>query len=658
MHESHAYDVALLCEDELDGREVSWLLNDDDPVRLRLSNPFSVAGPDGKPCLLYQLLPRDEATGQGSCWKPFALLYGFARIALEVPNATGLGEALELSTRDVACVCDRSDQEIPVAQMVRELVDAPDGEVVAWMLGKVGGEAEHGSLVEACGVTDTSESLSSYLDLCERVLKGYERNLPYLCRHAYSRTVKTDLMLEPSQVRRAGRRELLWLAGNPDALQKTSVKTAIRMGGECYTATRLRTERPMLTYDNRENRAVLAFIDQVASSLNDIIAQAQEQAGRLRAMAERLRRLFDGDGLLPSLVVIEACLAREEPLVARAEGLRRRARKVSATLSRDLPQVERVRYRLPKRTKPFQEIPAYVELHALMRGWEAFGEFALERDGLLLHTWRMDKLYEYYLLYLLLSTLKGLGFQLDATGDAPVCMTHYSLRSLYYDAEEQVAGLYRLARGDEKLALYYQPVFFCDGTEEYGVDLHRTTAYSRSPYWTPDYLLVVDAPGAHRKRLVLDAKFRRFDDVRPDFSTQEERSKKSTLLECQRKYLLETAGPAGVRPDCVWLLCGRAKEKAIWTERLTEWSTDQGMLPCGVATAVPGANALVEMLAAVGLGDLGAAVAFVPAGDGFETAGVEPAASRKRDTRVSSQARQDHAQEAVDGCEKGRVTPR
>lgn len=613
VHESHGYDACILTDAELAPGEALWLLNDDEPVALALSGPLSAKGPDGDDCLLYQLLPGDDVVEQASgdrsgrmrAWRPFELLYGFAHIAIGLSGGAD-GQRVELSTRDVACVCDRLDQEVPVAEMVRELTGAPDSEVIAWMLGRVGGEAGRHALVGSSPVTDSSESLESYLALCERVLRAYEHNLSFFCHHAHSRTVKADALLAPSKVRRAGRRELLWLASNPDMLQKAPTATAIRLGGESYTAARLRTELPALTFDNRENRALLAFADEVAASLTDIAARAREQAERLRAIGARLRGLVDGTGLIPSLVVIDACLSREEPLIERAFELRRRARKVSAALARALPQVERVRYRLPARTKPFQEIPAYVELYALMRGWNDFGAFDLERDGLVLHTWRMDKLYEYYLLYLLLSTLRDMGFRLDARAGEPVGRTRYSLQARFFRNEEQVAGVYRLAREDtraepECVTLYYQPVFYADGREEHGVDLHRTTATFGSPYWTPDYLLVVDTPDGCRRRVVLDAKFRRLDDVRPDRAGGEAKDKKSTLLECQRKYLLETAGPKGVRPDAVWLLCGRAQERALWVERLTDWACEQGILPSGAATAVPGANALEDVLAAVGI---------------------------------------------------------
>lgn len=124
------------------------------------------------------------------------------------------------------------------------------------------------------------------------------------------------------------------------------------------------------------------------------------------------RGLDDGEGLIPALLMLRTCFEREQPLLRKAIALRKRMRSIAKALDRALPDVCCIRYRLPKRTKIFQEIPAYAEIHALMRAWDAFGEFQMQRDGMVLHTWKMDKLYEYYVLYELLSVLRGRGFRL------------------------------------------------------------------------------------------------------------------------------------------------------------------------------------------------------------------------------------------------------
>ena len=617
VHESHAYDACIVTDAELEGGEALWCLNDEEPVALSLSCVGAATGPDGEAHALWRLTPPAEGVTRrwGAGWTPFAQLFGFARIALGlrwgVRSDGGAGgeeggAALELSSRDVACVCDNPDQEVPVGDMLAALMEAPDKEAMSWMLG--GGRADGGAgspegLLGMADAADSTESLAGYLALCERVVRGFERNLSFFCRHAHSRTVKADAIVAPSRARHAGRREALWLAKNPDALCRVPEGGAVAAGGRRYAVTRVRTERPEVSFDNRENRALLAFAEAVAASLNDIAAQAQGQVDDLRSMRGQLAGLLEGEGLIPSLAVVQACLAREEPLVARALELRQRVRRVCAALVRSLPGVERVRYRLPKRTKPFQEIPAYVELHGLMRAWEAFGSFTLVREGLALRTWRMDKLYEYYLLYLLLSSLHGLGFEADGSSGAAQLMGRYSLQARCYANESQVAGVYRLARGAERATLYYQPVFYADEREELGIDLHRTTRCEAfaNPYWTPDYLLVLTRPDGARTRVVLDAKFRRLKDVCGSSAGWVADGRADALLDCRRKYRLETAGPAGERVDAVWLLCGRATQAGFWEARPSDWARARGILPDGAATAVPGANALPDVLAALGL---------------------------------------------------------
>ena len=146
-------------------------------------------------------------------------------------------------------------------------------------------------------------------------------------------------------------------------------------------------------------------------------------------------------------------------------------------------------------------------LAGMVCGWV----FQMQRDGMVLHTWKMDKLYEYYVLYELLSALHGRGFSPNSSLDAsPIEQAHYSLDSRYFQNETQVATVFRLVRGDERITLYYQPVIYGDEREEHGISLHRTTLTSAGfdSYWTPDYLIVHESCEGTRT-LVLDAKFRK-----------------------------------------------------------------------------------------------------------------------------------------------------
>ena len=159
--------------------------------------------------------------------------------------------------------------------------------------------------------------------------------------------------------------------------------------------------------------------------------------------------------------------------------------------------------------------------------------------------------------------------------------------------------MYRLIRGDESVSLFYQPVIYGDNREEHGISLHRTTLTSAGfdSYWTPDYLMVWKS-GSGTTTIVLDAKFRTVSSVAFDGSQSDA---KSCMLECLRKYKLETRGSAG-GVDVLWLLCGRGQVCHFEPMQQSAWAQEQLFAPDGIATVASGANALSDLLDAVGIG--------------------------------------------------------
>lgn len=597
VHESHEYRALLLHDAPLNGAAVSCSVNGEEPsiARLHLVEGH-VEDHGGVKAYVHQMLFDVQPS-----WFPFALTYGFASIVLQVHQEQG-GVAV-LSTKDIACACDREDQEASVLGMIDTLVSGEDAEAVCWMLGSAQAQADRRALVEAGPLADSSKSLSSFLALCEKTVRCFDRNLSFFCTHAHARTSKSSVMVRPSQVRRLGREELLWLAGNTEVLRRTGTQTSLRIAGEYYVPAQVRTQRPRKCFDTRENRALLAFANEVAVVLTRVLALLEEDMARLNAMVARLKQLrgASDSGLVPALLVMESCLQRELPLLEKAHRLRQSVRGMHQALKRALPGVAEATYRLPRRTKPFQEIPAYAALHACMRSWDAFGEFQMQRDGLVLHTWKMDKLYEYYVLYELLSSLHMKGFKPDPLAENPIEQAEYSLDSRYFANEEQVATVYRLVRGEERIALYYQPVIYGDEREEHGISLHRTTLTQAGfdSYWTPDYLLVHEMHGVS-ETILLDAKFRKVSAV--SFAGPANDAK-SCMLECLRKYKLETCDAQGRAVDSLWLFCGRAFDRYAEPLQQSSWAQCQSIIPDGIATVAPDANALDVFFDAVGIAE-------------------------------------------------------
>lgn len=282
VHESHEYRALLITDAILGDGDIMWSLNGEEPIPLQVRAVANyVEEINGIQLSLYQLIhDRDDG------WYPFSMVYGFASISLRLCLTES--EMQSFSTKDIPCMCDREDQETSVLGMIDTLVSGADEEAVRWMFRFDRVEEDRRALMESGLASDSSKSLSSFLALCEKVVRGYEANLNYFCTHAHCRTVKTSVLVSPSQVRSLGRSELLWLAGNPEVLREVPTETPLRMNGSYVIPSHLRTDHPRKTFDIRENRALLAFAEAVAAALGRILDKAQDDIDHIENMVSQL----------------------------------------------------------------------------------------------------------------------------------------------------------------------------------------------------------------------------------------------------------------------------------------------------------------------------------------------------------------------------------
>lgn len=585
------YIVDLLTVDDLGDVDVWFGVGGEEPAPVlasRISLPQNIAG---RTYQWYCIEPRRDGG------KIFSMALGFSFVELRL-HMKDDDTYRALFTKDIPCVSRHEQPRRLVPEMLEELGATGSDEVLGWMLRPA---QEQGLSLVLGSVVDATPSFLAYLALAERVLATFETNLSYLRLHAHCRTVRQPATVSVAQVRSLGRRELDWVARNPSMLMETAPGSGLPLGSKTYTLRKVRTEAIYRDYDNRENRGLMAFLQQMASSLTDICRQAQESIADLERIEARLSAHEEADKLGLSRVVVESCLQRESPLVDRARGLRREAQRLLRLYCDALPGVRRTSYRLPARTKVFQEVEVYARFYQLMLAWESVGDFTLARDGLLLHTYRIDVLYEYYVLYRLLSWFACAGFTPDASEDA-ISQVSYSLRAPYFANEQQVANRYTLVRGRERVRLFYQPVAYGDEREEGGFAWHRTARAvsgegAIDSYWLPDYLLEYEYEGRH-VRVVLDAKFTDVAGV----NMRKTDGRSSVFWGCFDKYCGAMVDADGRRADALWLLCGRMDERVIAPLQDTTWvSHAKPTVSDGVCALSPCGDALDELFALIGI---------------------------------------------------------
>lgn len=565
--------------------------------------------------------------------RPFALVFGYARaeVVLELGPDTyaggvsvggdvqgrGLREAsadgserdsqdLEFFSEDIP-VLVRGSRELEVERVQRmyETLFAGAGDpVLALMLTGAPSEGNRFSIVEGGVVANLPRSLSTFLQMTERVLAGFEERLPAFRIRAASKVSRSVQRIPRNKVSQLGPMEALWIARNPDVLERVAGPSPITNGRESYLPRFVETERRTRTYDIYENRVVVAFLGQVTARLQALLALFDTGEQLEQRVNRTLGQENGEDYVLSSLLVADASRQRRERLSKTLERLARWAKRLEGDYRRAVPGVARISFVPPRRSKIFQEVVLYGSLYELMQMWCDFGDVDVSGVNLAFRTQRMDTLYEYYVLHELLAGLREAGFMPDQNEEEPVSVVRYTDRGQFGQASEEVANKYLLRRGADRVQLFYQPVFGAGLEEENGVTLHRTTQSGHDAPYTPDILLRLSIGGGPWRDFVLDAKYATVGSVWGRVRGTAFGSS-SKMFDCLRKYRLEcVASDTGCPPVAVWLLCGREHENDVRCYEGSTWARLQargGFVPSGAASVSPLANEVGQVLGFLGI---------------------------------------------------------
>ena len=564
----------------------------------------------------------------------FSGIYDYARVSLLVPMPNG--SLRMLTTRDIPTLLpgDR-DSEVERARAMLGTIMSPDGDSVAdLMFAGAGSASERFSIIEGGYRNASGRSLSTFLRVVDEVVTGFERIGNALAAQSRTVVIREPMMVRGEATRTFGRKEAEWVSQNSNVLQLVHRQTAIEVEDRHYLPRRIETSRLTRSYDAYENRAIVSFIKHLLGALSAIESALEQQVVESDRINGIVGSAKGEEGyVLSALIVERSKAALSHASIGRVQGLRRRTMAVARFLERMWPDVSvpRSGFRRPRRTRVFQELSAYRAVYRLIEVYLNTGDCTLEREGLVLRTPRLDRIYEYYALNRLLDALMRAGFGPDGRYGNPSENFVYSLKDRYYRNETRVANTYHLARGETSVDLYYQPVLYGDGREENGISLHRTTGAfpfgavregDRTSYWTPDYLLVVHGKQGATRAVILDAKYSRVWSVidrHPGEPYSGETLQRSRFGTCLRKYLLETASsrPGDARPS-LWLLCGREDEalfmpyEAGWGLHMVDGEGPDGSdstpsmqgtgyVPSGVLSLGPNANGFDRLLSLLGL---------------------------------------------------------
>lgn len=570
VYENYPYDIWVLVPERCRVSELEVSINGSELMTRYEAGSDSVFINDEK-YIEYRIIAYRERL------YPFRLTYGFARIEVSLLYVDGNNQDAEefLSTKDIACLSKDRDtyQVTAISEMLNELLDEENGTVSRWMFS--GGENDRGdySVFEAGAKENSPKSLSSIVQLLESVVIQYKESYMYFRSHGYKKVRKETTRLPQRMIRQAGMHELMWISKNMNSLYQTPNETSIKYNDGYYLPREVETKVKVKTYDSYENRVLLGFLDVLISAARSILLSLRSKTETIQEIETKLNVVKDDEYCFPALILVQACAHRERFYIDRIKMLILELQALQRKYSTALPGVESVFSRTPRRTKVFQEVKQYSTIYTLIMKWLRFGDFSLAKENLALQSLRLDKLYEYYVLYKILSWFDAAGFIEDSDEEKAICCAEYSLSYKKYSNERKVATLYKLKKDNVRLRLYYQPVIYGDMREENGITLHRLSRRSTSgkgkldSFWTPDFLLYIEEEGASPRWHVFDAKYRKVDKLWSGYPVEGE------LTKAISKYKSDIASSLELScVESVWLLCGRELNENVKLAEASSWS--------------------------------------------------------------------------------------
>lgn len=476
--------------------------------------------------------------------QPFLLLYDIA--LLEVRLCAVDGRVYSFNSGNLVCLSSKIIDSENVKSMISELINLEDATINEWMFRPTSQPLDEFGMIQGSFRDHTYKSLASYIQIAEEICTCYKTNLGYFRTQPHSVLIQVHTLQPFEKTRRITTDGVLWLGQNLEQLHEVE-HSGITRNEQSYLPAKMLSSETKRSLNTYENKIVVAFLRAVYKKNAWIISSFEKNIQREKELIASIRELEKNDFRAPIVTVKEMTLKNTTESIQTLKNVNGRLRELLGAYTVALPCSEIPFNEIPRKTKVFQEVRAYAQVYEEILRWIRFGEFSFERENLIIHIRKIDKLYEYYCLYRLLNMMKAKGFQ--AVSKDGITSYAYTLPpfSLYRN-EIMVANTYQLTNGNDILTLFYTPVIHSHKTEN-SINLYRTTReLTANSYYAPDFLIRIESSYQKEKYVVLDAKYSKNRSIRDHYLNDEIMKYVNQIAHIDNSYLSIVM---------MWLLQGR-----------------------------------------------------------------------------------------------------
>ena len=429
-----------------------------------------------------------------STYQPFLLHYDATKLQIEI--VLDDGQRIYMHSNYFLCTCS-SENNRNISRILEELSALNDSQILDLMfMQNIYEESFEQSSDNLLTEHRSYKSLVSYIELIEHIIECYQKQHSIFMNSAKHVLVKGYELQNFESVRSITHKNYQWLMHHPEVLAKIdNAPYGIDINGQKYLPSRMQGEVTKKNYDTPENRAVIGFIRTVMSSADKVLSQycsildeQQHFVGNVPENAEE-----SSQAPIMALKGIQIRIFRKH--IDTLRSLIASLNRIYLSYAKIFGIRDAVLQKRSLKSKVFREIKPYAAVLSCIRTYLFYGEFNASKDFLLFKVNRLDKLFEYYCLYRIISMLLQNGFV--ASSDRIPINFKYRKTAKFISSDDQVANTYYFERGKQRITLYYQPIIssnrFENGIRAFRTTLSSSNRLSQYSFFTPDFILKVSS---------------------------------------------------------------------------------------------------------------------------------------------------------------------
>lgn len=342
----------------------------------------------------------------------------------------------------------------------------------------------------------------SYLELLKEILFCYNNNFPFFKVKAYHRIEHTQKIVSYQKIRKMTQKDFMWLMKNTERFAQTNNHIGVKYKDNYLIPDYILSDEQYKNFNIYENKIVLSFLEKVLKNCSLVLSELEKNINN----AKNFTSSNITNNTLPISLLTLKCLSKQH-ILTQLKKIKEEFQIIFSQYKK-LWNAESINsFKLPKRTKIFQEISYYRDVYKVILKWFSFGEFSLIRENTMLKIKTMDTLYEYYCLYKMLEMFERNGWMYSNN----IASKFFDYGGTNQDAE--LCNTFSLYKGNILLTFYYQPKIFgykcCND-----LSLFRTSKESeKESFWMPDFVFKFQQEKSINY-IVLDSKYSNGRNIR------------------------------------------------------------------------------------------------------------------------------------------------